>query len=186
MKRSHLFLIVGMLLAMIIAVLAAVSFLAYRGSQIAPPPEAKEQAPARAKYTKGKVAFFYPTHWQLVDMPAQSDLITVQVFDPKENIVFVAISKSTFNESVAGGELLSEKELTLDGVKGRERIWQNDKTGVAVFRADKFEFADRFYGFELVTNVSRKTKSERLWQEIMASVKFDHSEEEGIEAMPQQ
>lgn len=184
MKRSHLFLIALMLLVVVVAVVLVVGFLGLQSSRLKPPASLDEAAPAKAKFVKGKTAFFYPADWQLKDVPLSGGLISVQVNDPDDFIVFIASSNTIAEKANVKGVLAYEKELALAGVKGKERLWEDAKADTVVFRADGFEFEKRFYRFELFTVASRKTKAERVWREILDSVQFI-SGEEGIEAIPQ-
>lgn len=139
-----------------------------------------------AKYAKGSVTFFYPADWQANDIPAAEGMISVQVSDPKDMIVFVASSNRSYGDPAVNGDLKYDKEITLGGVKGKERLWEDAKTQIAVFRADGFRFQDRYYRFEMFSNLSRKVKAENVWRGILASTKFAETEQEKIEAKPTQ
>lgn len=182
MKRSHLFLIAGIVAVGVIAL--AVSFSARRAKKIAPFLPQEKAVPVKKEYRKGGAAFSYPAGWQVNDIPAAGDFISVQAFDAEDNIVFVASSQKARNDAKAGKPLY-EKEITLDGVKGILRQWENEKSGMVVWRADNLQFANRYYRFEMFAAVSRKVKAERAWQDILDSVRFMQTENENIEAKPQ-
>ncbi len=167
----------------VIVILFAAHFIARRAEKPAPAAPQEKPAPQKAEYRKGGAAFSYPALWQVNDIPAVGDFISVQAFDAKDNIVFVASSQKARNDPKAGKPLY-EKEITLDGVNGVERQWENEKSGMTVLRADNLHFAGRYYRFEMFAVISRKIKAERIWKDILDSVRFVRAENEGIEAAP--
>ncbi|MBI3685144.1 hypothetical protein HY250_01950 [Candidatus Azambacteria bacterium] len=184
MKRSHLLFILTIILAVVVTTLTAMGFLLYRTSRLVPPQSFENAVLAKAKYIKGKTSFFYPAQWQLNDIPAAQDFISVQAYESVDAIVFVASSSKIFDAAKVNGKASEEKDITLDGVKGKERMWENATSGAIVFRADNLKFADRYYRFEMFADVSHKTKAERAWKDILDSVRFVRGEEGGIEAKP--
>ena len=140
---------------------------------------------AEAKYAKGSVAFFYPADWLVNDIPAAEGMISAQVSDPKDMIVFVASSNRAYGDPKVNGDLEYDKEISLAGAQGKERLWEDQKSQTVIFRADGFRFQERYYRFEMFSNLSRKVKAENVWRGTLASVKFSESEKESIEAKPE-
>ena len=180
MKKTNIIIIT--LIIIILAFIAAGLIIAFRK------PKVSEQAritisPVKV-FSKGQVSFSYPREWELKDMPTVEGLISVQVFDPKENVVFVVSSNDKFSDSEVKGDLKYEKELMLDNVEGKERAWESKETQSVIFRADGFEFQKRHYRFEMFSSLSRKLLAEKVWRETLASVKFQESTKEGIKAEP--
>lgn len=169
---------------MVVIIFAARFFTARRARHGVPLAPQEKAADVKKEYRKGGAAFFYPAGWQIHDIPAAGDFISVQVFDAQDNIVFVAGSR-TARDDMKAGKPLYEKEITLDGVKGVERQWENEKSGMITIRADNLQFAGRYYRFEMFADVSRKAKAERAWRDILDSARFVQAESEGIEAKPQ-
>lgn len=185
MKKTNVFLVVIIVIA---AVFIIAGIFLYKNKKLDKQAADLGQVKTKteAKYAKGSVAFFYPADWQANDIPAAEGMISAQVSDPKEMIVFVASSNRAYGDPKVNGELKYDKEIALGGVKGKERLWEDAKTQVAVFRADGFRFQDRHYRFEMFSNLSRKVKAENVWRGILASVKFAETEQEKIDAKPAQ
>jgi len=186
MRQSHSFFIIALILVVIALVIFAT--ILYQGAKIRQlPGESMEQAPA--KYTKGGTAFLYPASWIVNDIPASGNLISVQLTDQENGIIFIVSSNTEFNDYSASGDLQYEKDIEVDGVSGSERLWQNNEVNTAVFRADNLSFGERYYRFEMfVTKLSKKTRAEKHWKDILASIRFDELEdgtEGGIQAVPQ-
>ncbi|MEK7488209.1 MAG: hypothetical protein AAB598_02705 [Patescibacteria group bacterium] len=141
---------------------------------------------AQAKYIKGGAAFFYPSAWQVNDIPASPGMISVQVVDSEDGIVLVASSAEKMSDSEVSGTLVREGNITVGGIAGKERRWENIKSQTVIFRADNLKFEGKQYRFELFGTLSRKVKMERAWDGIMKSVQFEKRSEEGITATPQE
>lgn len=141
-------------------------------------------AVARAQYAKGNASFSYPASWGQNDIPTSPGFISVQVYDEKDGIVFVATSSKEENDSAVDGTVVRDADIMVGGISGKERIWENDKTQAVVMRADRIAFSGRAYRFEMFGHLSRKIPMERYWNEIMSSVRFAESETEEIEAAP--
>lgn len=182
MKKTNIILIAFIIL--ILAFIATGLIIAFRKPKINE--QARITIPPVKVFNKGQVSFSYPREWELKDIPTAEGLISVQVFDPKENVVFVASSNDKFSDSEVKGDLKSEKEMTLAGVKGKERVWESKETQAVIYRADGFEFQKRHYRFEIFSPLSRKLLAEKFWRETLASVKFAESIKEGIKAEPAQ
>lgn len=184
MKKTNI--VLAVLILIVIGAIAVGAFW-YKNAKLNKQAEdlGKVKTKAEAKYTKGSVAFFYPADWQMSDIPAMEGMISAQVSDPKDMIVFVASSNRAYGDPKVNGDLKYDKEITLGGVAGKERLWEDAKTQSAIFRADGFRFQDRYYRFEMFSNLSRKVKAENVWRSILASVKFSESEKEAIEAKPE-
>lgn len=118
------------------------------------------------------------------DIPAAEGMISAQVSDPKDMIVFVASSNRSYGDPKVNGEIKYNKDITLGGVAGKERLWEDMNSQAAIFRADNFRFQDRYYRFEMFSNLSRKVKAEKVWREILDSVRFAESNKEEIKAEP--
>lgn len=140
---------------------------------------------AQAKYSKGGAAFFYPASWEVNDIPASPGMISVQVIDPENGIVLVASSADTLNDSKVNGTMVREENITVGGVAGKERRWENMKSQTVIFRADNIAFEGKQYRFEMFGTLSRKVRMERAWDTIITSVRFEKGGEEGITATPQ-
>ena len=180
MKKTNIIIIAFIIL--ILAFIAAGLIVAFRKPKVSE--QARITIPPVKVFSKGQVSFSYPREWEIKDIPTIEGLISVQVFDPKENVVFVASSNNKFSDSEVKGDLRYEKELALGGVQGKERLWESKEMQSAIFRADEFEFQKRHYRFEMFSALSRRLLAEQRWREILASVKFQESSEEGIKAEP--
>jgi len=183
MKKTNIVLAV---LILIVVGAIVVGALLYRNARLSKQADdlGKIKTKTEAKYAKGSVAFFYPADWLVNDIPAAEGMISAQVSDPKDMIVFVASSNRAYGDPKVNGDLKYDKEITLAGAQGKERLWEDQKSQAVIFRADGFRFQDRYYRFEMFSNLSRKVKAENIWRDILASVKFSESEKEGIEAKP--
>ncbi|MEK7519625.1 MAG: hypothetical protein AAB581_00045 [Patescibacteria group bacterium] len=185
MERRHfLIILIVFLAALVVAGVYAIVALNRKASV---PPSALQHpgVAQQAKYAKGSIGFFYPSAWITNDIPASGDLISVQLMSPEDTIVFVASSDMKLNDYKVDGTLTSEKEVTIGGVTGKERVWENGKSQTVVFRADNLKFQDRFFRLELFTVQSRKVKAERYWRDILTTVKFSETVQGTIEANPQ-
>ena len=180
MKKYNLIVVIAIIFVVI--VILAGLIIAFRKPKVSE--QARITVPPVKVFSKGQVSFSYPREWEIKDIPTIEGLISVQVFDPKENVVFVASSNNKFSDSEVKGDLRYEKELALGGVKGKERLWESKEMQSAIFRADNFEFQKRHYRFEIFSSLSRRLLAEQRWREILASVKFQESAEEGIKAEP--
>lgn len=180
MKKTNIILII--LIALILVFIVIGLIIAFRKPKVSE--QARITIPPVKVFSKGQVSFSYPREWELKDIPTVEGLISVQVFDPKENVVFVASSNDKFSDSEVKGDLKYEKELMLDNVKGKERVWESKETQSVIYRADGFEFQKRHYRFEMFSSLSRKLLAEKVWRETLASVKFAESIKEGIKAEP--
>lgn len=148
-------------------------------------PQKKENIPlAPLVYNKGGVSFTYPGDWEMKDIPADTGMISVQVTDPDDFIVVVASSANTFTDIKMKGKPQYQKDIELNGIKGTEQLWQDDKTQTVILRADHLKFQNRFYRFEMFTNRSRQVKADRIWKDVLASVKFATSTQDTIQALP--
>lgn len=168
---------------MVFIILLFVAVL-YQGANKQAPQKQENIPPAPLIYSKGDVSFTYPGDWKTNDIPASAGMISVQLSDPKDFIVFVASSAKTFTDIKMKGKPQYRKNTELDGVKGTEQLWQDDKMQTAIFRADRLEFQKRFYRFEMFTNRSRQVKADRIWKDILTSVKFATSTQDAIQAVP--
>lgn len=176
------------LIALIVFVVIIAGIFLYKNKKLDKQAAVLQQKtlPTSAKYAKGSVAFFYPADWAVNDIPATEGMISVQVSDPKDVIVFVASSGRSYSDPKVNGELKYNKDITFNNVAGKERLWEDAKSQAVIFRADNFRFQDRYYRFEMFSVLSRKVKAEKVWREILASVKFAETAEEGIKANPTQ
>ena len=113
-------------------------------------------------------------------------MISVQVVDSEDGIVLVASSAEKMSDSEVSGTLVREGNITVGGIAGKERRWENIKSQTVIFRADNLKFEGKQYRFELFGTLSRKVKMERAWDGIMKSVQFEKRSEEGITATPQE
>lgn len=179
--KKYNFIIIALIIAVIV-VIGIMVIYAFRKPKVSE--QARITIPSVKVFSKGQVSFSYPREWELKDIPTVEGLISVQVFDPKENVVFVASSNDKFSDSEVKGDLKYEKELTLDNVKGKERAWESKETQSVIYRAGGFEFQKRHYRFEMFSSLSRKLLAEQRWREILASVNFAESAAEGIKAEP--
>lgn len=181
MKKSFSVYIVYAFMVLVILLFAAAL---YQSVNKQAPQKQENIPPAPLTYNKGDVSFTYPGDWKTNDIPASAGMISVQVSDPKDFIVFVASSAKTFTDIKMKGKPQYQKDTELDGVKGIERLWQDDKTQTAILRADHLEFQKRFYRFEMFTNRSRQVKADRIWKDVLASVQFATSTQDTIQAVP--
>src|SRR3972149_6110730 len=179
MKKTNIVLAVLILMAVGAIVVGA---LWYKNSRLSKRAAdlGQVKTKAEAKYAKGSVAFFYPADWLVNDIPAAEGMISAQVSDPKDMIVFVASSNRAYGNPKGNGYLKDDKEVTLAGTHGKERLWEDQKSQAVIFRADGFRFQERYYRFEMFSNLSRKVKAEHVWPGILASVNFSVSETERI------
>ena len=136
MKKTNIIIIA--LIILILAAIFAGLIIAFRKPKVSE--QARITIPPVKVFSKGQVSFSYPREWELKDIPTVEGLISVQVFDPKENVVFAASSNDKFSDSEVKGDLKSEKEMTLAGIKGKERAWESKEMQSVIFRADGFEF----------------------------------------------
>ena len=182
--RKTLFILIALGAILLVAVCGVVFFLIQK---ITPPaPTGGEKiVTAQAKYIKGGAAFFYPASWQVNDIPASPGMISVQVVDPEDSIVLVASSAEKMSDSEVNGTLVREEGITVGGIAGKERRWENMKSQTVIFRADDLKFEEKQYRFELFGAFSRKVKMERVWDAIIKSVQFEKGIKEGIIATPQ-
>jgi len=148
------------------------------------PQKQEKIPPAPLQYMKGDVSFMYPGDWNMDDIPATEGTISVRVMDPKDFIVFVASSHKTSTDIKMKEKPQYQKDIELGGVQGTERLWQDDEKQTVIFRADHLEFQKRFYRFEMFTNRGRQVKADRIWKDILASVKFATSTQDAIQAVP--
>ncbi len=184
MKKSYYVYIAIALIGLALTAIIAALYLNKSVKPQAPTAQQAPSAPAPRQYSKGNVSFSYPANWKTNDIPASPGLISVQVYDPDDFIVFVASSGTTLNDYKVNGELQYEKDAMIGGISGRERLWEDDKSKTAIFRADDFEFQKRFYRFEMFTSRSREVKAQKIWEDILASVKFTESKDDAIQATP--
>ncbi len=157
----------------------------YQGMQRKEPQKQENIPIAPLIYNKGGVSFAYPGDWNIADIPASTDMISVQISDPHDFIVFVASSAKTYSDIKMKEKPQVQKDIELGGVKGTEKLWLDDKKQTVILRADHLEFQDRFYRFEMFTNRSRQVKAERVWKEIVDSIQFASSTKDTIQATPQ-
>lgn len=182
MKKPFSVYIVYVFIAFIILLFAAVLY--QNANKQEPQRQQKEIPPAPLAYSKGGVSFTYPGDWKTNDIPASTGMISVQLSDPKDFIVFVASSAKTFTDIKMKEKPQYQKDIELGGVKGTEQLWQDEKTQTVILRADHLEFQNRFYRFEMFTNRSRQVKADRIWKDVLASVKFATSTQDAIQALP--
>lgn len=180
MKRSHIIVIAGFLAIVLLVVVAI--FLSRR--EATPSPVAQNTPIPKVEYNKGEASFFYPGDWKLSDQPVAPGFISAAVYDPVDFMVFTATSNPKPSAYKPNGTLDYKKDMTLGGVDGTERMWEDAKTKTVTFRADGFVFQHRSYYFELFTTATRKTKAEYEWKDILSSVKFATSTQETIQAKP--
>lgn len=147
--------------------------------------EDKTETP-QAKYIKGNVAFLYPAKWKENDIVTAPGFISVQVVDLEDTIVFVASSGEKLNDNKINGEITDERDVTVGGISGKERRWENEKSQAVVFRADNIQFENKYYRFEMFGMMSRKIKMEQAFEKIIQSVKFEKGAGEGIQAMQEE
>ena len=76
------------------------------------------------------------------------------------------------------GTLVREEDITVGGIAGKERRWENRESQTVIFRADNLKFEGKQYRFEMFGAFSRKVKMEREWESIMKSVQFEKGSEE--------
>lgn len=183
--RRTLFILIAFVAVLFLAVCVAVFFL-YRAMPPLPPKTGERVIVAQAKYIKGNASFFYPAQWRENDIPASPGLISVQVVDEEDGIVFVASSAEKMSDSKVNGTLVRDESIAVGAVAGKERRWENMESQVVVFRADDLQFEGKQYRFEMFGMMSRKVKMEGYWQEMLGSVRFEKGDEEGIKASPQQ
>ncbi|MEK7098034.1 MAG: hypothetical protein AAB906_04255, partial [Patescibacteria group bacterium] len=99
-------------------------------------------------------------------------------------IVFAASSNKSYSDPSVNGEPKYNKDITLNNIAGKERLWEDAQSQAVIFRADNFFFQNRHYRFEMFSVLSRKVKAEKVWRDILASVKFAETADEKIEAKP--
>ena len=133
------------------------------------PKAAENVVIAQAKYSKRNTSFFYPARWQENDIPALPGFISVQVVDLEDGIVLVASSGEKVNDFQVTGTLVRDESITVGGVVGKERRWENGESQAVVFRADDLKFEGKYYRFEMFGAMSRKVKMEREWESILKS-----------------
>ena len=172
--------------AILFATVCVGVFLFYQKITLPVPIGGEKIVTAQAKYIKGGAAFFYPASWQVNDIPASQGMISVQVVDPEDSIVLVASSAEKMSDSEVNGTLVREEDITVGGITGKERRWENMKSQTVIFRADNLKFEGKQYRFEMFGAFSRKVKMEREWDAIIKSVQFEKGSEEGIIASPQE
>lgn len=184
-NRRTLLILIALAAILFIASCAAVFFL-YRAVTPLAPKGGEKAVIAQAKYIKGSTSFFYPALWQENDIPTSPGMISVQVVDPEDSIVLVVSSAEKLNDSTVNGALVREEDITVGGIAGKERRWENRESQTIVFRADDLQFEKKYYRFEMFGMLSRKVKMEREWDIIVKSVQFQKGSEEGITATPQE
>ncbi|MEK7493575.1 MAG: hypothetical protein AAB630_00300 [Patescibacteria group bacterium] len=182
--RKTLFVLIALVAILFVAACGAALFLYLKVVPMAPQ-VAEKVGIAQAKYIKGSTSFFYPALWQENDIPALPGLISVQVVDPKDGIVLVASSGEKLNDSQVTGTLVREENITVGGIVGKERRWENAESQAVVFRADDLQFEGKYYRFEMFGTLSRKVKMQSAWEDMLKSVRFEKGREEGITAKPQ-
>jgi len=178
MKRSHI--IGGVVVVVVLVIIGLLFTVRHQPSPITQ----QEQPIPKVEYSKGEASFFYPGDWKLEDATTTPGFISAAVYDPVDFLVFTATSNPKPSSYKPGGTLSYEKDVTLDGVSGKERMWEDAKTKTVTYRADGFEFVNRSYFFELFATVTRKTKADYEWNDILSSVKFATSTQETIQAQP--
>ena len=126
MKKTNIVLAVLILMAIGAIVIGA---LLYRNARLSKQADdlGKVKAKAEAKYAKGSVAFFYPADWLVNDIPAAEGMISAQVSDQKDMIVFVASSNRAYGDPKVNGDLKYDKEIALAGVAGKKSLWEDKK-----------------------------------------------------------
>lgn len=182
--RRTLLILITLAAVLFLASCATVFFL-YRKMAPSLPKAGEKAVVAQAKYSKGNTSFFYPALWRENDIPASSGFISVQVADPEDSIVVVASSGEKLNDYKVTGTLQREENITVGGVSGKERRWENEKSQAVVFRADDLKFEGKQYRFEMFGTLSRKVKMEHEWEGILKSVRFEKGNEKEITATPQ-
>ncbi|MCR4323160.1 MAG: hypothetical protein NUV61_03690 [Candidatus Azambacteria bacterium] len=183
--RKTLAILIGVVVLFFLVSSVAVFFI-YRKAIPSVPKVGERVIVAQVKYSKGSASFFYPASWQQNDIPASAGFISVQVFDPKDNIVLVASSGTKSDDSKVNGTLVYEKDAVVSGVSGKDRRWEDVKSQVVVFRADNLKFEGKYYRFEMFGALSRKVKMQNEWEAILKSIQFEKGSEEGITATPQE
>lgn len=182
--RRTLFILIALVTVLFVAACVAVFFLYLKVAPMAPK-VAEKVVIAQAKYIKGNASFFYPAEWQENDIPAPPGFISVQVVDQKDGIVLVASSGEKLNDSQVTGTLVRDESVTVGGVIGKERRWENTESQAVVFRADGLQFEGKYYRFEMFGVLNRKVKMQSAWEDMMKSVRFEKGIEGGITASPQ-
>ncbi|MBI5913309.1 hypothetical protein HY839_02610 [Candidatus Azambacteria bacterium] len=183
--RKTLLILLALAAVLFVAACVAVFFL-YRAVVPTAPKAGEKVVVAQAKYIKGNASFFYPAQWHENDIPASPGMISVQVVDTEDSIVFVASSAEKLNDPKMSGTLVREESITVGGIFGKERRWENMESQTVVFRADDVRFERKYYRFEMFGTLSRKVKMESEWENILRSVQFEKGSEEGITATPQE
>jgi|SRR3989344_1523765 len=183
--RRTLFILIALVAVLFLAACGAVFFLYFKVVSMVPK-AAERVGVAQAKYIKGNASFFYPALWQENDISAPPGLISVQVVDSKDGIVLVASSGEKLNDSKVNGVLVREESITVGGIVGKERRWENTESQTVVFRADDLQFEGKYYRFEMFGTLSRKVKMESEWENILKSVRFEKGAKEGVIVSPQE